>query len=304
MSESTTITTVLFAASANAPTSMRHETISNGKQSTVFRVWRDDGLPIVGRHDTVAVKVYHNWRPVSHETLLTEYRGLEQLHQRLRGHTIAGWSLIAPEPLKWTDEPASIVMTVVKGSSLERLFHCHPEMDPANQTAQATLFALRTYWQATSSIYGDIHLRNILCDPQARTLAFIDPGNPSELYHCEGVDDRWAPMSRDLAYLSYATACSLRRTRFRLEGRKRQLDFVDALLGEYLMTLNEQQQKEFLGEVHLCAQRHLKTMMRVGFSAAGLWRRFVRWRADVAIGRILKRHLASTSSNQPATDVS
>jgi hypothetical protein len=158
-----------------------------------------------------------------------------------------------------------------------------------DEVAGVVFAALQRYWSGPPRLYGDLNLDNILCDPDAKRLTLIDPGMPDEGHLCEDAPSRWFPMSRDLAYLTYSVACSVKRNLPQPVVDRRQLAMVEAIVRQGVEHADD---AAFVDELRTCVQLHIATIAG-SWSLAGAWRNFVRHRtaarANAMIQRIIQR---------------
>jgi hypothetical protein len=148
---------------------------------------------------------------------------------------------------------------------------------------------LRKYWDGAARIYGDLDFNNILCDPPASTVCFIDPGMPEKAYECSAMPRRWYPASRDLAYVLYDVATSVRSVVGRPRVRRRRRMLIESMLRQFAGPLaSDEQRQSLLAEIHACCSVHLGRI-NVSWSPAGIGRRAVRRAAERMIGRMLHR---------------
>ena len=160
--------------------------------------------------------------------------------------------------------------------TLPRYRHSHaPTAAETVSIVEAVLASLQVLW-AQGFMYGDLNLKNILYDVKQRKLGFIDPGLPAEYYRCDHVPQEWFPMSRDLAYLLFSVAVSIRSTLGNPASRQRQQRFVSLLVRKYVEAIgSRQQQASLLNEIRLCIETHLDEL-NGAWSPAGIWRHFVK----------------------------
>lgn len=265
--------------------------IGQGEQARAFSVRRDDGQCICSPYRTLVVKLYKPERNECVEAAGDEFESLTLLHSRLDGRIVNGWKIHCPRPLVRSNRPLALVMSAVPGQSLEAC------LAQANGSARrmiqslspVVVAAMRRYWSGDQRMYGDTSLGNLLCDPAARRLSFIDPGLPERTYSCEGVSRRWHPISRDLAYMLFDVAVSFRALVARPRLRRIQTSLVERVMLTVLETIDSPADRmDLLDEIHACTRVHLRRIC-VSSSLGGLGRRLVRRAAARNMDQTLHR---------------
>lgn len=263
--------------------------IGGGQQGETFAVQRRNG-GLIGGEAAVAVKLYHTL-PTDFDLVGEQHEALTQLHGEVDGRRSAGWLLRVPRPVGISRDPAALVSTLVPGVPLPELLQCGrvDAPDDLDSLAEATLFGLDRLWFQCGRLHGDLHMDNILCDPDRRTLAFVDPGMndpPSEWSH---IPRRWYPVSRDLGHhLFHATSnvkSHLGRPwmwRFRVEWSEQMLQLFCRRLSDPV------QRRQLLEETRICCDLHLAGI-RTSWTPPGLWRRVVQRFSSAHINRVLER---------------
>ena len=236
-----------------------------------------DRSPLWEFHAELVVKLYKASNGNIDEVVRDEFESLCRLNARLDGRVINGWRIRTPAPLYCSGRPPGLVMTRVPGRSLNAHIRAggaatSGDLDPL---AGAIGTALLHYWDHESRIYGDIDFNNILCEPAAAVLSFVDPGMPEASYLCDGVDRRWHPASRDLAYLLFDVATSERLWFGRPAARRRQQELAERVVHACLGRIDSAPAKAaLLDEVDACARVHLRRI-KASWSPAGIWCRLV-----------------------------
>ncbi|MCA9156785.1 MAG: protein kinase [Planctomycetales bacterium] len=250
--------------------------IGQGYQAQLFLAQRRLASACQSVENEVVVKLYRVTVPADRQACLSEKSGLETLSELLPGNVGDGWSICSPALLCASDQPLALVMSSLSGVSLDVWLHSHaPTAAETVSIVEAVLASLQVLW-AQGFMYGDLNLKNILYDVKQRKLGFIDPGLPAEYYRCEHVPQEWFPMSRDLAYLLFSVAVSIRSTLGNPASRQRQQRFVSLLVRKYVEAIgSSQQQASLLDEVRLCIETHLDEL-NGAWSPAGIWRHFVK----------------------------
>lgn len=260
----------------------RIRTLGHGDQGRAYLVAEDGGAC-----DEIVVKVFAPDRPEVSDAAAGEYEALRWLSRTVDGAAVNGWRILTPRPLFACQRPYALGMTFVGGRSLNDVFHAGdvPPQD-LDVLAGVVLEGLRKYWAACGQIYGDLDFNNVLCDPEARTVCFIDPGMPQRTYECAGVSRRWYPASRDLAYVLFDVATSVRLALLNPRAARLQREMVRAMLRRFTGAIAEPASRaEFLAEMLACCRVHLGRI-DVSWSPAGLARRAIRLMAWRTIRRI------------------
>jgi len=256
--------------------------LGRGDQGRAYLVTADDGRPAVPACDEVVVKVFTPERPEVLHAVTDEYEALRCLHRTVNGRSFAGWQIVTPRPLLVCHASCAIVMTLVKGVSLNEHF-CAGAVSPEfiDALADVVLQGLREYWTASGRIYGDLDFNNVLCDPSTHTICFIDPGMPHRTYECPDVPRRWYPASRDLGYALFDVASSVRLALSHPRAARLQREMIRAVLRRFLGGMASREERDsFLDEMLNCCRVHLRRI-DVSLSPAGAARMAIRrlaWR--------------------------
>ncbi len=260
-----------------------------GGQAAVFLARRSDGRPAYESHAQVVVKLFDPRRNHAAAALRDEFDSLARLHATVDGLVIRGWTIRAPRPLFAAEDSLGVAMTVVPGITLSSLLVRTGRLDRKlfESLAPAVVEAMRVYWSAENRVYGDFHLRNVLCDPATRCLSLVDPGMPGPAWLCPDAPRLWFPASRDLAYLLYYTASAVKLTLGKPVLRRRERWLATRLLDVALNTLAAPEQRGALREeIRACAAAHA-AQIRPARSLAGLWRSSVRRVTARYVARVL-----------------
>ncbi|HEX2972010.1 MAG TPA: hypothetical protein VHP11_06735, partial [Tepidisphaeraceae bacterium] len=152
---------------------------------------------------------------------------------------------------------------------------------------EAAIVAMERYWAAGGEIYGDLDPKNILCDFSTQSLSFVDPGMPEGTYHCFRAPREWYPASRDLAYMLFDVAASVRVSMANPGIRRRQKAFVEAGLRMFLANIGSEVEKQkLLEEIQACTQVHVGRIP-VSWSPVGIFRMLVRQAAAHCVREML-----------------
>jgi len=260
-----------------------------GGQARILIVGLRDGSPIVVGNDVLVVKLFHTNIKDLNQVIDNSFESLARLHSSLDGNAINGWTILSPRAMHRSKDVASIVMTMVKGKSLHSMLATDGACDDATfrTIGQTVATSLQRYWSAHSCLYGDLNLHNVLCDPAARTVSFVDCGVPGSAWHCEGADNHFYPASRDLAYLMYYGASSVRASIGQPRARRRQKWLTRLILKTCVRQIASPDRRQaLLDEIDACANAHLSTI-QTSWSPRGTWRRIVRLSAIRSMRRTL-----------------
>ncbi len=253
-------------------------------EADIERCLADAGIV---RHRGKIVSTVNNARRA--QALRDEFDSLARLHATVDGLVIRGWTIRAPRPLFAAEDSLGVAMTVVPGITLSSLLVRTGRLDRKlfESLAPAVVEAMRVYWSAENRVYGDFHLRNVLCDPATRCLSLVDPGMPGPAWLCPDAPRLWFPASRDLAYLLYYTASAVKLTLGKPVLRRRERWLATRLLDVALNTLAAPEQRGALREeIRACAAAHA-AQIRPARSLAGLWRSSVRRVTARYVARVL-----------------
>ncbi|MCA1685042.1 MAG: hypothetical protein LC745_03480 [Planctomycetia bacterium] len=250
------------------------EPLGEGVQAEIFLIRSRDRRPAWRTAADLVLKLYKPSAPGHEGVAREEFESLSRLNARLDGRVIDGWKVHTPVPLFRGDRPPGLVMTRVPGRSLNSYLRGTVGADDEvlGSLAGAVIGALGCYWRGDQRIYGDIDFNNILCDPASRTLSFVDPGMPDREYLCEGVTRDWYPASRDLAYMLFDVAVSVKAFLGHRAARRRQKELVETMVLAFAGTTGAGPERDrLLAEIRACARTHLGRV-RASWSPAGAWR--------------------------------
>ncbi len=261
--------------------------IGQGYQARLFLAQCKRDFVVQPVEHTVVVKLYKHAVAEDREAFLSEMNGLNILSESLPKNVCDGWTIRSPVLLYASDNPLALVMSALTGVSLDVWLHSNvPAATEIESIVEAMLASLQVLW-SEGFMYGDLNLKNILYDSAARTLSFIDPGLPAEYFRCADVSQNHCPMSRDIAYLLFSVAVSVKSTLGNPAARKRQLFVASSLVQRYFESFgSRQQQTTFLDEVRLCLETHLQEL-NCSWSPAGIWRHLVKQITRRSLNRTL-----------------
>jgi hypothetical protein len=268
-----------------------NEPLNEGAQANVFAVRAADGQPVWKSFDELVVKLYKPSAGQQIDVVGDQVESMSRFQAQLGGVRINNWTIHAPTPLYKCDRPFALVMTRVPGNSLSACLQVAGRMDPQTMQsiADTVISVMEHCWLTGLQIYGDFNFDNILCDPDTRSLSFVDPGVRENDFLCEGVTKQWYPCSRDLAHLLYETEVGVKRTISNPGARRRQRALAESMLRSFLKRIGPQdQRRRLLDEVHACAEIHLQSL-RASWAPGGIWRLFIRRLASRRIQETLAR---------------
>jgi len=188
-------------------------------------------------------------------------------------------------------------MTIVSGKRLEWCLQTGDNITPEvlESAPRAIAAAMKEYW-SFGHPYGELNLRNIMCDIKARTISFVDPGVRDNSHFCNDVATRWCPAARDIAYLLFDAGVTVAIGNY--SARKRQQMFTDLALQALVETVDSLEgKKRLLDEIEACAQARLN-MLDASWSPRGLWHVLVKRIAARRIDAMLLRMNAQSAEGR------
>lgn len=263
----------------------RVRNFSQGEQAQLFTAHRDGAQ----KSRPVIIKLFKDHSVADLLAFESERSGLELISDLLSGAACGDWNLCAPALYHASEDPLALVMSSVPGIPLDDWLRTRVLSNAErNSLAKAILHALQLIWDQ-ETIYGDLNLKNILCDPATSSLGFLDPGLPRTLFDCEAVPKDWYPMSRDLAYLNYSVAVSVKRTVTNPAARSRGQALATRVLQEYVTSLDSSDRKHsLLDEVQSCIDVHVQDL-NSSWTPSGIWRRFVKQITQHNLSKMLEQ---------------
>jgi len=199
------------------------------------------------------------------------------------GATFFDWTIRIPTVVAVSERPPSLALTRVPGAPIDTLIQDGWVPPPELGAALAEVF--QRYWQTSGRPLGDVNLTNLMCSPETRQLAIIDPGLPSDVFELCDEDRRFYPASRDLGCLVHqvlSTNVSLHLKRRASVAAR--LEFVRHLIR--ICVRAEQDAPGFVAEIGACAAAHLARVSGGGVLQSA-WRRAVRGVAQRALAEEL-----------------
>lgn len=281
--------------------------IGSGDQANVYEaVCEIGGTDISVCHGSVVVKLFRPDRPEVATAVAEEFESLRQLHALLDDLTIDGWRIRIPKPVRMCQQPPAIIMTKVPGRPLNALLAETAENSTADAISHVLVSALERFWADGRRIYGDFTLSNVLCDPENREISLVDPGMPEKSYECPEIARRWYPASRDVAFMIFDAATSIRQNIGHPILRRHQWQMLVQMLKTILGKLpTHESRRDFLAEVDACSRIHLKHIA-VSCSLSGGRHFLVRCIASLRMRLLFARlrNAAVLPSGLDGTDIS
>jgi O-antigen/teichoic acid export membrane protein len=269
--------------------------LGEGFHGKIYAVASCGGGPLWQGHRDLVVKLYKPDRPDGADAARWQFDAQARLHLAVDGKIVDGWKTRVPLPLYVAASPPALVMTMAAGMSLNKSLAVGSDPPPEmlNSAARAIVAVLRPYW-AAGHLHGDLSLHNILWDPAARVLSFIDVDTTAGVSVYDGVPKEWYPASLDLAGVLYDVGTDIRTVGRRVVARKRM--FAESVLLAFLMTVETPEEKRrLIDEVRAFARAELEAL-DLPWSPRGLYRLLQRYVATRRIDRLLARVLASARS--------
>lgn len=248
--------------------------------------------------DSLVVKLFRGGTD-QQQAVAEQYHAMLDLRSAMHAIVSRDWTINIPLAIYCDDATQAIVLEHASGRTVRQWMQGTPPAATVWQpVADAILVGLTQYWRTHERIFGDLNLRNILCDQQRKTISFIDAGAPGTRWHFREPPCEWFPASRDLAYLLYFVATEIKVTLFQPSLWQQQLCFVEYLLERYLeQEVAPSRQALFAEELHHCAAVHLAGLRPDG-SPAGIWRRYVQRTATKTIRRAIAQ-LTTSGAAKP-----
>src|SRR5205823_4336080 len=165
-------------------------------------------------HGDLVIKMYKPEARIEPAEVREQFEQMARFHADLDGRSAAGWSVRAPAPLFRCDRPFALVMTRVPGRSLNAFLRGMPAGGDGvlAEIADAVVAGMEGTWAVKAEVHGDFNFDNILCDPETRTLSFVDPGVQPRAFLADDAPRQFYPASRDLAHLLFETEVTFRKT--------------------------------------------------------------------------------------------
>jgi O-antigen/teichoic acid export membrane protein len=251
-----------------------------GEQADVFIAEFRGGRPDRWAQPPVVVKLYKSTVASQAELAGRQFESLSRSNAILGDRTFKGWRISIPAPLYMCRSPLALIMSMVPGTKMSWHLRAGDESHEIVEIVPQVVVAGMTHCWAAGQSHGDFDVDNILLDPVARQISFVDLGSPTiVLAHYAG---RWRPASDDLAYMLYSAAIELKRNVVRPNLRARKLMFAERVMRAFVETVS------LLDEILARAQLHLEAI-DVSWSPQGQWHRLLRRSAARSIEATLER---------------
>jgi O-antigen/teichoic acid export membrane protein len=263
--------------------------LDEGKQADVFVAELRSRHLDVQAQEPVVIKLYRSTLASRARLARQQFECLSRSHSLLGGRTFSGWRTSAPIPLYMCGSPLALVMSMVPGRKVSWHLRTGGELtrEIMDTVPEAVVAAMTHCWAAGQS-HGDLTVDNIVLDPVAREMSFIDLDLPSGVRACCAVASRWQPASDDIAYMLYSAAMDVKEDILRPGLHARKLMFVERVLRAFVATIAGCEDKmRVLDEIHACTRLHLKAI-EVSCRPQGHWRRLLRRRAARSIDTTLE----------------
>jgi hypothetical protein len=262
------------------------ETLGEGFEAHVYAVRSQTQQPIWQTHRALVIKLFKPTTP-NFEWVREQCESLSRLNRAVDGRTIDGWKISAPAPLYLCRSPLALVMTAVPGSKLEWCLEAGDNITPdvLESAPRAIAAAMKGYW-SLGRPYGELNLRNMLCDIATKEISLIDSGVRETSLFAD-VSIRWSPAARDLAYVLFEAGTTM--TIGNRGARVRKQKFTDRMLRAFLETVDSLDEKRvLLNEIEACVDARLNTL-EPSWSPRGLWRLLVKKIAIHRVDAMLRR---------------
>lgn len=208
-----------------------------------------------------------------------ERAALARLETLVDSQEIRGWTVRVPKVVAVSWQPPGLALTRVPGSSIDDLIQ-RGWVPPAEVSA---VFAevFQRYWRSCGHPLGDVNLKNLLCDPESRQLAIVDPGTPGGIPEQTEGRFQFAPASLDLGCLLHEVLSTNVLLGFvgRAKVRTR-LGFTRSVIETCMLDFDNP--LAFVEETAQCAAAFLRRVSG-GSAIRSRWRMAVRRRAHHAL---------------------
>jgi O-antigen/teichoic acid export membrane protein/thymidylate kinase len=266
-----------------------------GDQANVYEAFNEDGgVDSADRPRRIVVKLFRRDRPAVAMAAAAQFESLGKLHSLFEGLIVDGWRICVPKPMYLCQQPLALIMTKVPGQPLSSLLaDANADFAPwSSAISNVLVSALLRFWSSGQRIYGDFTLSNALCDFDNRLISLVDPGIPEHSYECPEIARRWYPASRDVAYMIFDDATSIRQNLFHPTLRRHQRQVLMQMLMAMLGELHTPSlRRDFLAEVDACTKIHLRRIA-VSWSLSGIRHFLVRCIGALRI-RLIFLHLGN-----------
>ena len=258
--------------------SRRTRQLSRGGQATVSLVLSPANA------DEIVVKEFRP-APAVRTAIEEERAALARLEALVDRREILGWTLHIPKVLAVSWQPPGLALTRVPGTSLDALIQSG--WVPPSEISAVFAEVFQRYWRSCGQQLGDVNLRNLLCDPESRQLAIVDPGLPDGVLELPEARGRFHPASHDLGCLLHEVLSTnvllgvVHGTR--IETR---LAFTRSVIEACVSAC--EQRTAFIDAIADCATAYLGRVSG-GSAVHSVWRSAVRRLAQRALVREIER---------------
>lgn len=264
--------------------------VGGGEQSEVFKIESKDRTPICFAYNSLVAKLYKPEAALTFEMVQAQYDSLSKLHTVLHGREINGWTISVPHPLYICKAPLAFVMTAVPGQFIDS---CVSEGDVLTSevlqdAAHVFAIAMQQCW-SSGQRHGDLGLRNVLFDIEAKRISFIDAGTRESCQACSDLLKFPCAVSADLAHI----LCDVAKDVTDLIGSPARMGreiFVETIFRKILEDISTQEKKQqLLKEIRGCLQAHLAEYLELSWSLKGVSHRVLKEITEGRVRSILKR---------------
>jgi hypothetical protein len=246
--------------------------LSRGGQATISLV-----APLVGG-DEIILKQFRE-TPGVDAALRDEVAALELLRSLVDNQQIFGWTIRIPAVVAISEQPPRLALTRVAGTPLDALIQ--RGWTPPWELSAALAEVFQRYWRRSGRPLGDVNLTNLICSPEIRQLAIVDPGLPSDAFELRGETRRFYPASRDLGCLLHQVlSTNVLLALSRRASAVARLGFVREVIRA--CTSPGDDANAFVDEIGSCAAAHLSRVSGGGVLQSA-WRLAVRGVAQRAL---------------------
>ncbi len=252
--------------------------ISGQEDAEVFAINSVTRQPVWSTYNALVVKLIKLETSSPFEIMQAQ----NDLYTALDDREINGWKITVPRPLYACKSPPALVMTEVPGRPIDSYISRSGVL-----TSQIVLDAARTfamamelYW-CSGRRHGDLNLRNVLFDLEAKNISFIDAGTRADCRICSNIIKSQSAEVCDLAHLLFEVAhdvTDLVRDVVRSQTARLSNEiFVESILCMIVDRIDSGEEKRrFLDEIWRCAQQHLDDKLDLPWSLKGAWNRYVK----------------------------
>lgn len=235
--------------------------VGGGDYAAVYSVTPPGG-------EATIVKLYRALEPAM---ALLEFHALENFTAKLDGRVFGGWTIRVPAPLSVSYAPLALSMRPVPGWPLH---FCALEgrEELLREAGEAFAAAMQTIW-SSSTKHGDLGLRNLLFDIDARTISILDPA-AEECATCRHGMPAFSAAALDLGHLVTELTTDVNDLVGRPLARMHRQAFVGAVLRTFLS--DGDGDPRLVNELRNSVAAHFEQRLVVSLSPRGIWHALVR----------------------------